>query len=88
MLSSTPAQALEVCIFYVRLRLSFSPTYRWASSTSVRSLRSLAAPNGDAQSRLSQPSGFEPFSHDKQYSTKQQILSLRRGTETRSFAKL
>ena len=73
---------------FVRLRLSFSPTYRWASSTSVRSLRSLATPNGDARSRLSQPKGFEPFFHDKQYSTKHQILNLQRGTKTRCFAKL
>ena len=71
---------------FVRLRLSFSPTYRWASSTSVRSLRSLATPNGDARSRLSQPKGFEPFFHDKQYSTKHQILNLQRGTKTQCFA--
>ena len=54
----------------------------------MRSLRSLATPNGDAQSRLSQPSGFEPFFHDKQYSTKQKILRLQRGTKTQHFAKL
>ena len=57
-------------------------------STSVRSLRSLATPNGDAQSRLSQPNGFEPFSHDRQYDTKSQMLSLQLGTKTQSIAKL
>uniref|UniRef100_A0A2A4YZT5 Uncharacterized protein n=1 Tax=OCS116 cluster bacterium TaxID=2030921 RepID=A0A2A4YZT5_9PROT len=54
----------------------------------MHSLRSLATPNGDAQSRLSQPNGFELFSLDMQYGTKHQILSLQRGTETQSLAKL
>ena len=56
-LGSTPAKALEVCIYYVRLRLSIG--------TSVRSLRSLATPNGDARSRLPQPKGFGLFSQEK-----------------------
>ena len=57
-------------------------------STSVRSLRSLATPNGDAQSRLPQPKGFGPFSHDRQYSTKHHILSLQLDARIQSFAKL
>ena len=65
----------------------FSPTYRWAIGTSVRSLCSLATPNGDARSRLSHLR-FEPFPHDRQYDTKQQILCLRCRTGMRRFAKL
>ena len=57
-------------------------------STSVRSLRSLATPNGDAQSRLPQPKGFGPFSHDMRYGNKQQILSLRCSTRSQMLCLL
>uniref|UniRef100_A0A2A4YXD9 Uncharacterized protein n=1 Tax=OCS116 cluster bacterium TaxID=2030921 RepID=A0A2A4YXD9_9PROT len=82
MRGSAPADALEVCIYYVRA--AYRPTLCWHC---VRSLRSLATPNGDARSRLSHLR-FELFSHDRQYRTRQKILSLQWGTEAQSFAKL
>ncbi|PCI86451.1 MAG: hypothetical protein COB24_09820 [Hyphomicrobiales bacterium] len=79
-----PADTLEVCIFSFGFAslLSFALL---SISTSVRSLRSLATPNGDAQSRLPQPKASDPF---PTISTRLQILSLSGRTEIRSFAKL
>ncbi|PCI86794.1 MAG: hypothetical protein COB24_08590 [Hyphomicrobiales bacterium] len=74
--------------FFVRLWPLFLSFALLSISTSVRSLRSLATPNGDAQSRLPQPKGFGPFSQDRQYGTKNKIQSLHCGTYTRRITKL